>query len=224
MKSKIKAIGFDFDGTLLMSENKKVQAIVAVFKEEFKITKGVKKYYQELVGTGKNRDEKVKMLFQKFLNREPTNKELKKVADHFGRHYENSFNSCPLFKCTNLIKELKKQVKFMFILSLENKKEVKKIANKCNYGKYFDEILGGPKTKIENIKHILKKHNLKPSEIIYVGDSKGDLIASNKMNIKFVLINKKFSYQQLKNSLGADFVFSSVCDLPININKLIGKT
>jgi phosphoglycolate phosphatase len=212
---KIKAIGFDFDGTLVMSESKKTKAMVEVFSEEFGINKGVKSAYQKL--RGKNREEKVKSLFKKFLKRNPTKKELKKVANHFGKHYQQEMKVCPLFECTNVIKELKTQVKFLFLLTLEEKKEVKKIVKKCGLLKHFDEVLGGPKSKIDNFKHVIKKHQLKPSEVIYIGDSTSDIIASKKMKVKIVLVNQKFNYHKLKKSLQPNFVFSSICDLPKKI-------
>ena len=131
----IKAIGFDFDGTLIMSEGKKSIEMTKVFKERFGVSKGVKQAYEKLVGNGHPRHEKVVKLFDKFIGRKPTKKELKEVEDHFGKHYEKSLNACPLFQCTNVIAEFKKQVDFMFLLSLEEKKEVKKVAKHCGLAK-----------------------------------------------------------------------------------------
>lgn len=215
----IKAVGFDFDGTLIMSEEEKTQAMAQVFEECYGIKKGVKSAYKKLVGRGKTRHDKVVELVKRFLKRKPTKKEMKEIEDHFGYHYKKSLRTCPLFQCTNVIKELKKQVKFLFLLSLENKKEVKKVLKHCGLAKYFDEVLGGPKTKKENLEHVLTKHHLQHHEVLYIGDSQSDIVASKKEKIKVVLISKKFSYKQLKETLEADFVFSSLCDLPHNIQK-----
>ena len=216
---KIKAVGFDFDGTLIMSEKQKAKQMAVVFKEKFGVKRGVETAYKKLIGKGYSREEKVERLFERFLKRKPGRKELREVKDHFGKHYEESMSDCPLFQCTNIIKELKKQVDMLFLLSLEDKKEVKKIAMKCGVGKYFDEILGGPTSKIDNFKHLLKKHKLKPSEVVYIGDAHSDVIASKKMKVKVVLLGKKHTYKKLKEDLEADFVFSSLCDLPHSIKK-----
>tara|TARA_Y100000310_G_C20406101_1_gene679736 strand:+ start:24 stop:674 length:651 start_codon:yes stop_codon:yes gene_type:complete len=215
----IRAIGFDFDGTLIMSEGKKSIEMAKVFREKFGVKRGVKSAYEKL--RGKNRKRKVELLFEKFMKRKPTKKELKQVADHFGKHYEKSMDKCPFFKCTNIIKELKSQVKFLFLLSLEGKKEVKKVAKHCGIAKYFDEIMGGPKSKTENLQHVLKRHHVKPSETIYIGDSHSDVIVSKKLKVKVVLLGKKHTYKKLKEDLEADFVFSSLCDVP---HKLDGFT
>jgi phosphoglycolate phosphatase len=210
----IRAIGFDFDGTLIMSEDKKAIVIQEIFQELHNTKKGISKSYKELVGKGISRENKLKIIFKKHLKKEPTKTQLNKLNKEFSKHYETALNTCPLFECTNIIKELKDQVNFLFLLSLENKTQVKNIAKHCKIAQYFNEILGGPTSKITNLKHILKKHNLKPSQVIYIGDSSGDIIATHKLNVKTILIQKKFSYKKLKSVLQADFVFSSLCELP----------
>lgn len=217
MKQKIRAVGFDFDGALIMSEDRKAKEITKVFRERFKIHNGVAAAYKSLIG--QSRKEKVDVIFHTFLGRKPTKKEQQEVANHFSKHYEQSLKTCPLFQCTTIIRELKKQVDFLFLLSLDDTKEVKKIAAHCGLAKYFDEILGGPNSKVENLKHILKKHHLKPQQVVYIADATSNIAASKKVNVKVVLIQKRFSYKKLRESLEADFSFSSLCDLPTMIEK-----
>ncbi len=217
----IKAVGFDFDGTLIMSEDKKGKQMAEVFKEKFNVKRGVKKAYEEMIGKGLNRDEKVKKLFEHFLKRKPSKKELNMVADHFGVHYAKGLASCPLFQCTNIVKELRSQVKFLFLLSLENTKEVKKVAKHCGVAKYFDEILGGPTSKIANLEHVLNKHGVKRSEVIYIGDAHSDVVATKRLKMKVLLLGKKHTAENLKEDLEADFIFSNLCVIPKSIKKLI---
>ena len=47
---KIKAIGFDFDGTLIMSENEKIKIFEEIFYRKYRIKKGVGRYYKFLAG------------------------------------------------------------------------------------------------------------------------------------------------------------------------------
>lgn len=220
MKPKIRAIGFDFDGTLIISEAQKAQQMALVFREKFKVQKGVKSAYRQLIGKALSREAKVKVLFGLIVKRKPTTKELNAVKEHFGKHYEQSLRTCPLFQCTNIIKELKKQVDFLFLLSLEDRKEVRKIANHCGIGQYFDEILGGPKPKVENLKHVLKKHKLKPQEVLYIGDAHSDIVSCKKVGVKTILLGKKHLFEKLKEDLEADFRFSNLCDVPMGVKDL----
>ncbi len=212
----IKAIGFDFDGTLIKSEEQKAKEMAKVFKEKFGSSEGVEKAYIQFEGKARNRRDKIILLCRNLFKRNPTRKELQSLKKHFGEHYTQGLRTCPLFECTNLLKELKKQVKFLFLLSLEERREVAKVAKHCGVAKYFDEILGGPRGKAEHFLHVIKKHHIKPSEVIYIGDSHSDVTASKKAGIKVVLLGKKHTYERLKQDLEADFRFSSLCDVQIN--------
>lgn len=224
MKAKIRAVGFDFDGTLIMSEEQKAKQMAAVFREKFDLKKGVERAYHQLSGRALNREEKVKALVKQLLHRKPTKKELNGVKEHFGKHYQQSLRTCPLFQCTNILKELKKQVDFIFLLSLEEGREVKNIVEHCGLAKYFDEILGGPKPKVENLKHVLKKHKLKQQEVIYVGDAHSDVMSSRKIGVKTILLGKKHLYEKLKEDLEADFRFSNLCEVPEGVKILNGSS
>jgi|TARA_B100001971_G_C18241464_1_gene571240 phosphoglycolate phosphatase-like HAD superfamily hydrolase len=211
--AKIKAIGFDFDDTLILSEKEKADIFEEIFYRKYKIKKGVKKAYIALLGTA-NRKDKIRKMINKFLRRAATKQEVKELSYSFSKGYEYKLSDCPLVQCTNMLTELKKQVKFMFLLSLENRDVIIKIVEHCGIAKYFDEVLGGPKSKLTNFKHLINKHGVKPEETIYIGDSKGDIIKSKKLKFKSIGIQKKFSYKKLLKNLGADFTFSSLCEIP----------
>lgn len=214
---KIRAVGFDFDGTLIMSEEVKAKEFAKVFLEKFHVRLGVERAYTQISKEGKSRDAKTRALFRRFLKREPTVRELRVIHQHFSEHYKRSLRTCPLFACTNIIKELKKQVDFLFLLSLEEKKDVVMLLKHCGLYSYFDEVLGGPANKVENLRHVLQKHHVKPSEVMYIGDKTSDVIASRKVHVKMVLVNNKFNYEYIHQKLRADFKFSSLCDVPIDI-------
>ena len=211
--SRIKAVGFDFDGTLILSEKAKLKIVEDVFYKKFKVKKGIGIAYGKLRGKF-NKEEKIIRLLRKTLKREPKNKEIKEISNLLTKGYKYEMATCPLVQCTNVLGELKKQVKFMFLLSLEERSNVVAIAKHCGVSKYFDEILGGPKSKVANFKHLVAKHHLKPGEVVYVGDSKGDITESKKFGFKAIGIQKKFSYRHLLKKLGADFTFSKLCNIP----------
>ena len=216
-EKQIKAIGFDFDGTLIMSEEEKANIAEEIFKKHCGVHKGIRTTYRSLVGKGFNRSQKIEKIFKKCVGRKPTQAEMQKLNKIFSKEYEKRMEICPLAACVNVLQELRDQTQFMFLLSLENKTQVRNVAKHCKLDKYFDEILGGPKSKIENLNHVLKKHGIKPEEVIYIGDSTGDIIASKKLNIKVIGIRGEFNYQKIMKKLGADFTFSNLCKLPLKI-------
>lgn len=213
-KDKIKSIGFDFDGTLIDSEKYKLEIIKEIFYKKYGITKGVVPAYKSLLGKA-NRKGKLRILIRKFLNREPQNKEIKELNHAFSKGYEYKLSHCPLAKCTEMLEKIKNKVSFMFLLTLEEKDVVEKIMRHCGISKYFDVILGGPKSKINNFNYLCKKYKIKPEETLYIGDSKGDIINSKKLKFNFMGINSKKFERMMLNKLGADFTFSDLCEIPI---------
>jgi len=213
--AKIKAVGFDFDDTLVMSEKEKENIFTEIFTAKYGIKKDVRKGYQSLRGNA-NRREKIELIIKKLVGRKPSKKEVNEFYSAFSAGYRYKMFLCPLVQCTNILKEVKKQTEFMFLLSLEEKRDVVASARKCGLDAYFDEILGGPKPKAENFKHIVKKHGFKPDEVIYIGDSKGDIITAKKMGFRAIGIQKNTTSQNLLKQLGADFTFSKLCYLQLD--------
>ena len=70
-----------------------------VFKEKYSIKRGIVTFYKSMIGKGFNREQKLIKLFEKFMNHKPTKKEFKKISEHFGKHYQKSLNTYPLFRC-----------------------------------------------------------------------------------------------------------------------------
>lgn len=212
-KRDIRAIGFDFDDTLIFSEDKKVKIFQAIFSQEYHKTWGVKSTYLSLRGKA-NREEKIAFMIEKLLRKPATKQEIARISKLFSQKYQEELANCPLVQCTQLLKELKQQVQFMFLLSLEEKADVAMVAKHCGVSKYFNEILGGPKSKKANFMHVLNKHKIKPSETMYIGDSRGDVVTSSMFHIKMIGVNKKFSYRKMLDELGAVFTFSNLCKVP----------
>lgn len=204
----IRAIGFDFDGTLIISEKEKAEIYYSLFDNK----RGIKKLYSELVGK-MNRLEKIAYIIRTFYHREPTKKEVKEISMKFSAEYLKKFNRCPLVSCSPFLIELRKQVKFMFLLSLEDKTDVKKLAKHCGIDKYFNEVLGGPKTKVKNFQHVLKVHKIKPSEALYIGDSREDIVSAKECGMHVIGVNKRTSIRKIMKMLGADYTFSDLCHL-----------
>ncbi|MDP7324170.1 MAG: HAD hydrolase-like protein [Candidatus Woesearchaeota archaeon] len=205
----IKAIGFDFDGTLIVSEKEKEKVMVATFSDVFGVSKGVKKCYISLRGV--SRDDKFRKMVPKLIGRKVSVLELKKLHSSFSKHYFNAMKSCPLMGCVSDLKKLKRKMKFMFIVSIEKQTDVKKLAKHCGISGYFDEILGGPISKFDNIKHVLKKHHVDASELMYVGDSPNDILVSKQHKVKSVGLAKEKKKRNYLKKIGAHVTVKDLC-------------
>jgi DNA-damage-inducible protein D len=82
--------------------------MAAVFRQKQGVTRDVAKAYEELVDKGVNRCSKIEKIFVKFVKREPTKKEVKELDALFSEAYVDRLGTCPLFKCTNILKEIRR--------------------------------------------------------------------------------------------------------------------
>lgn len=51
---------------------------------------------------------------------------------------------------------------------------------------YFKEVLGKPKTKIENFQHVMAQEKVEPLDILFLGDAEKDYEASRAIGCRFI--------------------------------------
>ena len=76
--------------------------------------------------------------------------------------------------------------------------ELRKIFLLKNKNRYFHEILGTPKNKIDTIQIILDKYSLDINKGIFFGDSYTDYISAKKFKIKFIFVKEKSEWTNYK--------------------------
>lgn len=208
----MKAIGFDFDGTLIFSEADKANAFAEAYYKLYG-KRNVKQYYKKLVGKY-NREDKIRKVIEKYESHKPSDQEVTALSGLFSDTYIKKLTTCPLVKCMSLIEDLKKQVDFVFIVSLEQKKEVIELAKHCGIYHYFDEILGGPESKCENFSRVMNVHGYKPEEMLYIGDHMIDVRVPKKLGIQSIAVNEKLRLRTLLRMMGAKQAYPSLCEIP----------
>ena len=75
----------------------------------------------------------------------------------------------------------------MVIVSSSFKSLMKKVLKKNDID-FFNQILGteAGESKVEKIKKCIKKFKLKPKEVVYIGDTVGDLLEAKKAKVKTI--------------------------------------
>ncbi|QIZ71709.1 HAD-IA family hydrolase [Oxynema aestuarii] len=105
----------------------------------------------------------------------------------------------PIAGMKDVLKTLKKQGFQIGILSSNSKENVRGFVEKHRWESLFDFIYSGAtifgKNKI--IKNFLRKENLSPSDIIYIGDETRDIEAARKSNIKVIAVSWGFNSREV---------------------------
>lgn len=179
--NKIKAIIFDFDGTI-------ADTLPFTFKKIIEIAKKYKiKNNSDIV-------EKIKTLTPKELFKEFKISwfktpfiiwEIKKTQKELFYHLDK-IKIFPGIK--NLLKSLKKRKIKVFIYSSNIKKNIEYFLKKNKINNYFEKIYVGRNLlgKDRDLINILKKENLKKEEVFYVADEIRDVLACHKAKINMI--------------------------------------
>ena len=196
MSQKDKHIIFDLDGTLIDSSDSILDSFASAFKDcdidlkrpltESVIGPPLKVTLSLLSGT--NDHAKLELLAKKF----------KANYDSFGY-----LNTKVYPGVSKMLDSLMRHNIVMHIATNKRILPTLKIINHFGWDKYFvsifstDSIGKSNKSKEQVIQHVIKEHNTL-NEVIYIGDTEEDMLASNNAKILFVFA--KWGY----GSLNAD--------------------
>ena len=204
MYKKLKNIIFDFDGVILDSLDVKTQAFVSLYESYGSdIADKVKSYH--LNNGGVSRYEKIKFWHKNYLNIELSEDELSKLANKFSNLViDKVLLSKEVRGSINFIKNYHKNFNF-FIVSGTPHDEINEITNKLNISKYFNEILGSPKNKIECCNVLKEKYLLDPESTIFLGDAMSDFKAARHNKFHFALRLTDYNLDIFKDFEGIKF-------------------
>ena len=173
---RVKVIIFDFDGTLVDSNEIKYRAFFDLFApntyDKTVIEDVLKKYGEEsryfiiekiLSGIGEN-DEKQSTF----------GKEIARYAEKYNSMIIDLVKRCEEKRNASKILELLHGQYRLYLSSTTPEFSLKKIIKFRQWDKYFTDIFGYPKDKVATVEKIMKSHAISPADILIVGDGGSD--------------------------------------------------
>lgn len=201
---KIKNIFFDFDGVIAESVSAKTEAFREMYSpygEE--IANEVVDYH--IKHGGISRFEKFKYWGNKFFNKDLSEDSVNELAKQFSDLVLNKVIASEEVPGVNaFIKKYSKELNFWIITGTPTS-EIEIIANERGLTNYFLGIHGSPKNKRYWTEYLLKKHNLKREETLFIGDATTDLDAATFSNLHFALRENEENQEIFKNYEGNRF-------------------
>jgi len=186
----IKAIIFDYDGTIADSINIKTQAFAELYRPfGNEVERKVVKYH--LANGGITRFEKLKYFHKELLNIDLDEDKVQELAQKFSKLVKDKVVNAPYIPgAFEFISNNHKKYD-LFISTATPTDEIKEILNRKNLIQYFKDIKGSPESKIDHVKHIISNNNYLRNETVFIGDSDSDKAAAVKNNLFFIQILKK---------------------------------
>lgn len=201
----IKAIVFDFDGTLIDSKKAYYFLFQEVLKEN-KINFEKRKLWKELNG------QRAEEVFSKILKKEEKVK-IKKLCEKLRKkEIEEGIKIVkPIKSAKRIVKLLRKKFK-VYLVTNSDKRFTLSLLKK--FGFEFDRIFTREdfKEKSDVIKKIAKSINATTKELVYVGDSVLDVKVARKAKCKVVII-PNWSPKYLVKKQKPDYLLNSIQQL-----------
>ena len=181
----IKAIAFDFDGVLAESVEVKTKAYAKIFEHENEdVIQKIVAYHIKHAGV--SRFEKFKTISRDILKRPLSNNTFQSLCTRFSKLVVDEVVASPGVEGAWKFLENNKKLYSFFVVSGTPDEELKEIIRRRGMEKFFDEILGSPKTKDILLNQLMQKYELKPAEMVFVGDAETDWIGARKTGVRFI--------------------------------------
>lgn len=220
---KFKLIGFDLDGTLVNSLPDLALSLNSAFAEV-----GLPQAPEELVLTwiGNGAD----VLFAKGLDwtgraSEFSEEELKNIKRRFGHFYGE--NICNISKLYPNVKEtleaLHAQGHILVVVTNKPTKHVLPVLQAFGIDHLFSETLGGQslpaiKPHPAPLYYLCGKFGIYPHEMLFVGDSKNDILAAKAAGCQSVGLTYGYNYNIPISESEPDFVFNDFAEILTIVN------
>ncbi len=210
----VKCVVFDFDGTLVESNEIKRKTFYEVTKDIL----GADTILDEILSSPDSGDRY--SIFNSLISELKITKEVffdaVQLSDFYTRMCECRISSAPEIKgATKTIKELKRLGIKVFISSATPEITLKKIIDMRDWKKMIDMVLGSPDSKTDHLQAILLENKLSISEIVYIGDSEVDKNSALLIGCKFIGIGRDWSRFSSKPPILLDTLETLVTELKL---------
>lgn len=200
----IKVIVFDFDGTLVDSNQLKYDAFFELFaQDEFHkriITEVLKKFFNESrYIILKQILKRIKKDYSKEIDIDAKADEL---ADKYNTLILSRIKTCKeKAGAVRVLENLSRKYR-LYLSSTTPESALRDIIKYRNWHSYFCDIFGYPKEKVCALLEIIRKEKVNPNEVLMVGDAKVDRISANKVGCRFFSVNENGQLGRLLGGAG----------------------
>ena len=200
----IKNIFFDFDGVIAESVSAKTDAFEEMYLPYGNDIASKVVEYHKLHG-GVSRYEKFKYFHKEFLNEVINKKKVDELAIQFSNIVlDKVINSEEVLGANYFIEKHHKKFQFWIITGTPTT-EIELIAEKRKLTNFFIGLHGSPNNKRYWTENLIKKHNLKRDEIIFLGDATTDMDAADYSKTHFALRENEENKEIFKDYKGHRF-------------------
>lgn len=212
----IKAIVFDWDGTLVETMGLKIANAGSLFADFFKVApEGVVSTYKR--HSGNPRKDLFQAIAEENVGRRLSDQEFTRLSNEFTARNLASYRAHEVFDehSREFLESLRVRGISLFVSSSAMSDEITTLAEHLEIRKLFVEMLGsrdGFRKGKDHIEYIRANHGFQTHELMFVGDEKADIRLSGKLGVLAVGIARDKSAASLDVEF-ADYVIQDLREL-----------
>ena len=188
----IKCVVFDFDGTLVKSNEIKRRVFYEVTEDIIGAASALDEIFS--APDSGDRDNIFDLLIEDLKLRPEDGVSSAYLSSLYTKICEHRISQAPeVCGAFNTLSELRKISVKMFVSSATPTKTLQRIIGMRGWSDLFDGIMGSPDSKEDHLRSILFPNNYSLSEVIYIGDSEVDQKAALLIGCKFIGIGKNWN-------------------------------
>ena len=195
-QNKYDAIVFDFDGTLVDSNEIKSKAFGKLYESYGEgIVRNVVEYHKEHEGI--SRFIKFKYWQEVLLGKSYSDELGEKLSRRYSGLVMEAVVQAPFLDGTYEFLENHYHILPLFVASGTPEPELREIVKRRNMDRFFQGIYGSPSTKKQILEHILMQNNWSPERLLLVGDALADFEGAKQSNVCFIGIERGQNFAHL---------------------------
>jgi phosphoglycolate phosphatase-like HAD superfamily hydrolase len=190
---------WDFDGVIKDSVEVKSDAFEQLFLSFGKIiAKKIRAHHEE--NGGISRFDKLP-IYLDWAGQDPSVQLITEYEEKFSQLVKQKVVDSPwVAGILDYLQNNYKKQQF-FLVTATPQREIEDILSQLKIEKYFKQVIGSPTSKIEAVKSLLGRHNIRPQQAMMIGDSSSDYDAATQNGLTFILRKTELN-TQLQARLG----------------------
>lgn len=201
----IKCVVFDFDGTLVDSNDIKREAFFEVARPWDSSGKVVQEVFERWPAA--NRYEKTRKIAEELICRRllPAGSSLEdwatRLSDDYTARCEAAIAQCAEMPgAMAALEELSGKGLHLFLNSATPVIPLRRLTELRNWDHFFRAVYGAESTKAENLRSIAAQSGADRTEMIHVGDQLDDQVGAEKFGCRFIAMTAGIARSPVKNS------------------------
>lgn len=182
----ITTLFLDFDGVILDSVEAKTEAFYSMYLpygEEF--ARRVRDFH--CANGGVSRFEKFRIWHEEWLRESLSEQRMAELSTTFSTLSLQKVIESPFVPGALEFLQMAHDRHKMYVITGSAQEDIDHTVRQLDLEKYFVQVCGSPRTKIDWGQQLLREHQVSPKEVVFVGDAESDRKAAEALGIHFIL-------------------------------------